>query len=143
MSYEAEIGKLHLKKIPRQMGKLVFFVDDDKMILNLLEYTLKNRHDYEVMTFFTGEECIENLGLKPDLIVLDHQFKSNGNSAKNGLEILKEIKHLDEKLPVIILTSNEDKVLADEFLVNGAVKLIPKNDYFIDALIETIEMQIC
>lgn len=125
------------------MGKLVFFVDDDKMILNLLEYTLKNRQDYEVMTFYTGEECIENLGLKPDLIVLDHQFKSNGNSAKNGLEILKEIKHLDEKLPVIILTSNEDKVLADEFLVNGAVKFIPKNDYFIDALIETIEMQIC
>jgi DNA-binding NtrC family response regulator len=124
------------------MGKLVFFVDDDKMILNLLEYTLKNRQDYDVKTFFSGEECIENLNLKPDLIVLDHLFKSNGNSTKNGLEILKEIKHLDKKLPVIILTSNEDKKLADEFIYNGAVKYIPKNDYFIDALMETIEKQI-
>lgn len=124
------------------MGKLVFFVDDDKMILNLLEYTLKNRQDYDVKTFFTGEECIENLGLKPDLIVLDHIFKSNGKSKKNGLEILKEIKHHNNKLPVIILTSQEDQKLADEFISKGAAKFIPKNDYFIDALMETIEKQI-
>jgi DNA-binding NtrC family response regulator len=124
------------------MGKLVFFVDDDKMILNLLEYTLKNRQDYEVKTFFTGEECIEHLGMKPDLIVLDHIFKSNGKSRKTGLEILKEIKHINKKLPVIILTSQEDPNLADEFISNGAAKFIPKNDYFIDALMETIEKQI-
>jgi DNA-binding NtrC family response regulator len=124
------------------MGKLVFFVDDDKMILNLLEYTLKNRQDYDVKTFFSGEECIENLGLKPDLIVLDHIFKSNGKSKMNGLEILKEIRHYNKKLPVIILTSHEDQKLADEFISNGAAKFIPKNDYFIDALMETIENQI-
>jgi DNA-binding NtrC family response regulator len=124
------------------MGKLVFFVDDDKMILNLLEYTLKNRQDYDVKTFFTGEECIKNLGLKPDLIVLDHIFKSNGTTSKNGLEILKEIKNFNKKLPVIILTSQEDQTLADEFISHGAAKFIPKNDYFIDSLMETIEKQI-
>lgn len=125
-----------------RMGKLVFFVDDDKMILNLLEYTLKNRRDYEVKTFFTGEECIENMGLKPDLIVLDHIFKSNGKSGKTGLEILKEIKHININLPVIILTSQEDQKLEKDFISSGATKFIPKNDYFIDALMETIEKQI-
>lgn len=124
------------------MGKLVFFVDDDKMILNLLEYTLKNKQDYDVKTFFTGEDCLAQLKLNPDLIVLDHIFKSNGKSGKNGLEILKEIKHFNKNLPVIILTSQEDQNLADEFLSNGAAKFIPKNDYFIDALMETIEKQI-
>lgn len=124
------------------MGKLVFFVDDDKMILNLLEYTLKNKRDYDVKTFFTGEDCLAQLKLNPDLIVLDHIFKSNGKSGKNGLEILKEIKHFNKNLPVIILTSQEDQNLADEFLSNGAAKFIPKNDYFIDALMETIEKQI-
>lgn len=124
------------------MGKLVFFVDDDKMILNLLEYTLKNRQDYDVRTFYSGEECLENLNLKPDLIVLDHIFKSNGKTRKNGLEILKEIRHFNKKLPVIILTSQEDQQLAEEFISSGAVKFIPKNDYFIDALMETIETQI-
>jgi two-component system, OmpR family, response regulator len=124
------------------MGKLVFFVDDDKMILNLLEYTLKNRWDYEVMTFFTGEECIENIGLKPDLIVLDHNLSSPGKSGKNGLEILKEIRHLNKRLPVIILTSHEDEKLAKEFISNGAAEFIPKNDYFIDTLMDNIEKQI-
>ena len=124
------------------MEKLVFFVDDDKMILNLIEYTIKNRQDYEIKTFYTGEECIEHLGLNPDLIVLDHIFKSNGKSGKNGLEILKEIRHRNNELPVIILSSADDSKIADEFISHGATKFIPKNDYFIDALIETIEKQI-
>jgi len=124
------------------MGKLVFFVDDDKMILNLLEYTLKNKLDYEVKTYFSGEECVQNLNLNPDLIVLDHNFGSNGHTGKNGLDILKEIKKVNNKLPVIILTSHEDQKLADEFLSSGAIRFIPKNDYFIDSLLETIEKQI-
>ena len=124
------------------MGKLVFFVDDDKMILNLLEYTLKNRQDYDVKTFYTGEDCLLNLELNPDLIVLDHNFKSNGKALMNGLEILKQIKDYNQNLPVIILTSQEDQQLENEFLSEGAAKFIPKNDYFIDALMETIERQI-
>lgn len=124
------------------MEKLVFFVDDDKMILNLIEYTIKNRQDYDIKTFYTGEECIEHLDLNPDLIVLDHIFKSNGQGGKNGLEILKEIRHLNNELPVIILSSADDSKIADEFISHGATKFIQKNDYFIDALIETIEKQI-
>ena len=54
------------------MSKTIFFVDDDKMILNLLEYTFQSRQDYQVITFQTGEECLENLDQKPRLIVLDH-----------------------------------------------------------------------
>jgi len=124
------------------MGKLVFFVDDDKMILNLLEYTLKNRQNFEVKTFFTGEECIAQLGQNPDLIVLDYNFKSNGTPGKNGLDILREIKDLKNHLPIIILTSQEDEKLAKDFISSGATQYILKNDYFIDTLMEAIEMQI-
>ncbi len=123
------------------MEKLVFFVDDDKMILNLLEYTLKNRRDYDVRTFFSGEECIKHLGMKPDLIVLDHIFKVDGTDKMSGMDILLEIRRIDKSLPVVILTSLEDEKLAGEFIANGAVKYIPKNDYFIDTLMEAIDQQ--
>lgn len=123
------------------MEKLVFFVDDDKMILNLLEYTLKNRRNYDVRTFHSGEECLMHLSLKPDLIVLDHIFKNNGAEKKSGMEILREIRKIDKNLPVVILTILEDDKLADEFIANGAVKFIPKNDYFIDTLMEAIDKQ--
>ena len=55
-------------------SKLVFFVDDDKMILNLLEYTFKSRGGIRVKTFFSGEECLDHMQLKPDLVVVDHMF---------------------------------------------------------------------
>ena len=51
------------------MDRLIFFVDDDKMILNLLEYTFQSRQDYQVITYTTGEECLENMDQKPRLIV--------------------------------------------------------------------------
>ena len=52
-------------------NKLVFFVDDDKLILNLLEYTFKSRDGIQVKTFFSGEECLDHIQLKPDLVVVD------------------------------------------------------------------------
>ncbi len=124
------------------MSKLIFFVDDDKVILNLLEYTLNNRYGYEVKTFLSGEECLENLGLKPDLIVLDHIFRSDNSSNLDGLEILKKIKQINRNLPVIILTGLEDDTIASEYMKQGATQYIPKNDYFVDTLIQSIDQHI-
>lgn len=124
------------------MQKLVFFVDDDKMILNLLEYTLNNRQDYEVKTFQSGEDCIENLSLNPDLIILDHVFKSTGSAPLNGLQTLKKIRQTREDVPVVILSSQDDEDLKTEFYDSGATQYIPKNDYFIDVLIETIDREL-
>ena len=45
-------------------NKLIFFVDDDKMMLNLMEYTFKCREGFEVKSYFSGEECIDNLKLE-------------------------------------------------------------------------------
>lgn len=139
--YQKIILGTKMKLISEIMGKLIFFVDDDKMILNLLEYTLKNRQDFDVKTFYTGEECLNHLEMKPDLIVLDHIFKTNGTANMSGMDVLLKIKRINKSLPVVILTSLEDEKLAEEYISNGALKFIPKNDYFIDALMETIDQQ--
>lgn len=120
------------------MEKLIFFVDDDKMILNLLEYTVKTRFDYHVKTFNYGENCLENMTMNPDLIVLDYIFLSDGNEKMSGMDVLTEIRKKYKKLPVIILSGNEDDGLEMEFLNKGASKFLCKNNYFIDALVETI-----
>ncbi len=118
--------------------KLVFFVDDDKMILNLLEYTFKSRQGLRVKTFFSGEECLKNLYMNPDLVVLDHVFQSE-KSRMNGIETLKRLKKLNKKIRVIILSKHNDESLISEYLKNGATKYIPKENFFIDELIESIE----
>jgi DNA-binding NtrC family response regulator len=119
-------------------NKLIFFVDDDKMILNLLEYTFKSRQGMQVQTFFSGEECLQNIHMKPDLVVMDHLFPE-GEGHLNGMETLKRIKKIDKNITVIVLSCQKDKNMISEFLRNGASKYITKDNFFIDELIDTIE----
>jgi DNA-binding NarL/FixJ family response regulator len=122
-------------------NKLVFFVDDDKMILNLLEYTFKSREGIQVRTFFSGEECLDNLHLQPDLVVVDHMFIADKGSL-NGLETVRKIREINQEVTIIVLSSQEDKNLVEEYMKCGAKQYISKDDYFIDALIETIEGEV-
>lgn len=124
------------------MSKKIFFVDDDKMILNLLEYTFQSRQDYDVISFVTGEECLKNLDQEPNLIVLDHILSGPGEVLLSGLETLKEIRKRDQNIPVVILTGQGDDSLLSEFMENGANRYLTKDDFFIDSLIETIQQMI-
>jgi DNA-binding response OmpR family regulator len=121
--------------------KLVFFVDDDKMILNLLEYTFKSRAGIQVKTFFSGEECLENMHLKPNLVVLDHLFPEDTGQL-SGLDVIKKMRMADKDVSIIVLSSQQDDELIPEFLKVGAKQYISKDDYFIDALIESIEAEV-
>ena len=122
--------------------KLIFFIDDDKMILNLLEYTFQSREGYQVKTFFSGEEGIKHLDLNPDIIVLDYFFNKIGSNAMTGLETLKKIQELRDDIPVIMLTSEKDAELVTQFENHGALKYVCKDDYFIDTLMETIDKEL-
>jgi DNA-binding NtrC family response regulator len=120
------------------MNKKIFFVDDDKMIINLLEYTFQSRQQYEVISFDSGEDCLKALDLNPDLIVLDHELSGLGNGKIDGLQTLEEIKNVNKNIPVVVLTGYGTDELYREFIKRGASRFLTKDDYFIDSLIETI-----
>ncbi len=124
------------------MSRPIFFIDDDTVILNLMEFTFQSRHDYEVVCFRTGEECLENLDQNPRLIVLVHILAGAGENKLNGLDTLKEIRKVNTYVPVVILTGQGDDSLLSEFMENGANRYLTKDDYFIDSLIETIQQMI-
>ena len=121
--------------------KLVFFVDDDKMILNLLEYTFKSRDGIQVKTFFSGEECLKNMLLEPDLVVVDHMFVGKKGQL-NGLQTVKKIREINQEATIIVLSGQDDKSIISDFIQSGAKKYISKDDYSIDTLIETIEAEV-
>lgn len=123
------------------MSKLIFFVDDDKMILNLLEYTLNNRETYTIKTYQRGEDCLKDINLKPDLIVLDHYFQEKSDKYTTGMDILLEIKRISPDTPIVILSSYEDEVLKNQYIQSGATQYIAKNDYFIDNLMEAFNKE--
>lgn len=123
------------------MERLIFFVDDDKMMLNLMEYTFKCRDGYQIKSYFSGEDCIKNIDLSPQLIVLDYYMGSHGEGegSLSGLDTLKKIREAGKDVPVIILSREKSEDTIAEFMKYGAKKYVVKDDYFIDTLIDTIE----
>lgn len=120
-------------------NRLIFFVDDDKMMLNLMEYTFKCRDGYDVKSYFSGEECIENLSLNPDLIILDYYLGDLDSNSMSGMETLAKIIETNKNFNVIILSREKNPELIQEFKEKGAKEYVIKDDYFIDTLIDTIE----
>ncbi len=50
----------------------IVLVDDDFIFLEMLKETLIDNEDYNIVAYQSGEECVNNLQIKPDVIVLDY-----------------------------------------------------------------------
>lgn len=120
-------------------SKLVFVVDDDRLIRNLLEYTISSKEGYDVNIYQSSEDCLLNLEKKPDIIVLDHYFDLPGQHLMTGLEALVEIRKIEKDVPVIILSNQSNESVIEAYYHNGATSFIAKRDYFISTLIDTLD----
>ena len=54
----------------------IFLVDDNAFYLKNLEITFSKKPYYNIVTFETGELCLEKMSLKPDIIILDYYLNS-------------------------------------------------------------------
>jgi two-component system, OmpR family, response regulator VicR len=104
------------KKINKKPGvivqmKKILVVDDEKPIVEILQYNLE-KEGYQVVTAFDGEEALEQAKHeKPDLIVLDIMLPK-----KDGFTVCRQIR-ANNNIPIIMLTAKEletDKVLGLE-----------------------------
>lgn len=87
----------------------LFLVDDDAVFLKSLEIEFLQHADFEIETFATGELCLEKLSHNPDVIILDYYLDGINPSAMNGIATLDKIKALNDKIPVVMLSS-QDKI---------------------------------
>ena len=87
----------------------IFLVDDDALYLKSLEIELLEHADFSIETYATGELCVKNLAVNPDIIILDYHLDGIDATAMNGLETLDKIKQSNADIPVIMLSS-QDKI---------------------------------
>jgi DNA-binding response OmpR family regulator len=79
-------------------------VDDDRDLVELLDYALR-REGYEVVRAYDGEAALETLAReKPDLVVLDINLPKLA-----GFVVLERIRHVDEHIPVLLLSARQDE----------------------------------
>ena len=102
---------------------IVYAVDDEEDILDLVEYNLEKER-FLVERFSTGEEVLDEVKLnKPDLILLDLMLPG-----MDGLEVCKLLKKDLEysTIPIIMLTAKGEESDIVTGLELGADDYIPK-----------------
>lgn len=108
--------------------KTIFIVDDDANQASMVADHLAGFKNITIKTFGSGEECLKNLSLKPGIIFLDYNFDKAGANAKNGIQILKEIKEADPEIEVVMFSGQDKIEVAVNTMKYGAFDYIVKNE---------------
>jgi len=99
----------------------ILVVDDEIHVVRLLRKYLASKA-YEVYTAVNGLEAIEKVKeVKPHVVLLDIIMPGMG-----GIDTLKEIKKINPKIAVIMVTAVIDEELAKRALQLGADDYITK-----------------
>lgn len=117
----------------------IFLVDDDPIFLDILTETLNDDIRYEILCFSSGEEALKELSTKPDIVVLDYYLNSQDSEAKNGMQILKELKKESNDIEVIILSGQEDGKLVYDLTLEQASDYVIKDEDAFDNIQKAIE----
>lgn len=98
----------------------ILVVDDEPPIRKLLRMGLTSQ-GYEVLEASNGKIALELLAKKPALVILDL-----GLPDIDGLELLRRIRHRDDSLPIVVLSSRGDEAGKVAALDLGADDFVTK-----------------
>jgi DNA-binding NtrC family response regulator len=99
---------------------MVWVVDDDPAIRELLTFIVSEA-GYEADAFASGAEVLASSGKPPDAILLDLMMPE-----VDGVEVLKEINRRHPRLPIIMVTADNDVRRAVEVTKLGAYDYLVK-----------------
>jgi len=108
--------------------KKIFIVDDDPMLTEALSDYLTRKIPHSIQSYPTGEDALSHITEKPDIVILDFHLNTVQKNARNGLEILKEIRKINPGQRVIMLSSQEQFGVAAQTIQRGAEQYIIKDE---------------
>ncbi|HEY7096128.1 MAG TPA: SpoIIE family protein phosphatase [Terriglobales bacterium] len=104
----------------------VLIADDQWEIREALRLLLKNA-GYQAELVSSPKAVLERLRSERfDIVVLDLNYTRDTTSGREGLDLLGEIRRLNESLPVIVMTAWSNVELAVEAMRSGASDFIQK-----------------
>lgn len=111
----------------------IFLIENSVVYKDLIIGHLRSNHYTNLKVFKSGEECLRNIHLKPDLIILD--YSSEG---KTGLELMVQIQKEFPEIDFIFLSGQNDVQVAVRIMKIGAADYIVKNNDAPNKLINSI-----
>lgn len=119
----------------------LFIVEDNHVYSLMLKNALKEKGNFEITTMLTGEYCLNQLYLNPDVIILDHLLAPPDGilgPGITGLEVMKQIHAKKPNLPVIILSNQTDTQIAADYWQAGVFDYLEKDLLVMDKLLVSI-----
>ena len=120
----------------------VLVVDDDKDVLTAVRFLLKPEVK-QIVTDSNPENLRKLLSENSfDILLLDMNYNSSINTGNEGLYWLRQVKSLDSKVQVIMITAYADIDLAVQCLKEGAADFLVKpwhNEQLLQTLAEASE----
>ena len=113
---------------------LIFIVEDNKAYSKVVDYHLKHNGYENSKVFTSGEDCLNELHLKPDIIIQD--YKLQGIS---GINVLQRVKSVLPFTEFIFLSSQDSIEIAVSSIKYGAFDYIVKDDVALQRLLQKIE----
>lgn len=111
----------------------IYVVEDDAMYAKAVEKVLTRNEDYEVKTFTSGEDLLQNLDTYPHIFILDFHLKDNTSTTSidnsmDGGDIMKWLVQNEIEVPVIMFSGLDDVSKAVNLLKYNASDYIVKDD---------------
>lgn len=111
-----------------QQNRFLFLVDDEPFQNEMLKDYLSERFLYQIKMFDNGEEALQNMGLNPEIVVLDYYLSGQNKDAKNGVEILQRMKDQYPDTQIIVLSGQDKIEVAVDSIKYGAYDYIVKGE---------------
>jgi DNA-binding NtrC family response regulator len=106
-------------------AKLILIVDDEPSVREVLVSFFQHEYvprGYAIQEATNGAEALAAVRRRrPVLVLLDIEMPGMG-----GVEALRGIRAIDPRIPVIMVTGNENTRVAGEVIKDGAFSYLPK-----------------
>jgi len=106
------------------MGKKILVADDEKHIVQIVQFNLEKKGNYEVIVAYDGEMALELIKQeKPDLVISDIMMPK-----MTGFELFEALRNDDEikDTPFIILTAKGQDSYFEEGQEKGILHILTK-----------------
>lgn len=104
----------------------ILIADDDTRIITALKLLLKSEN-YQVVTASSPEEFLRILKQKDfSVTLIDLNYRSDTTSGQEGLQLIADIKAIDEQLPIVVMTGYSSVDIAVEAMKLGAADFVQK-----------------
>jgi DNA-binding NarL/FixJ family response regulator len=106
----------------------LFIIEDDPVFSEMLKDFILSKSRWEVFNFSCGEDCLKQIHLGPDVVIIDYNLDCDNNGALNGMETLVEIKKSQPLAHCVFLSGQESYGVALQTISHGAENYIQKDE---------------